>query len=86
MYQNVFDFRKLAWSEMQKMSRRRIVKLAAELVDGVRPDCYTQWGEPGIRAQLFDTVTRTLEMDFKMEGDVFLARGNTAAMQPSSAG
>ena len=66
---NDFGFRKLAWSEMQKMSRRRIVKLAAELVDGVRADCYMQWGEPGIRAQLFDTVTRTLEMDFKMEGD-----------------
>ena len=51
------------------MYRPRIVELAGELVSGVNPDHYTRWGAPGIRAQLLDTRTRKLEMDFKMEGD-----------------
>jgi len=66
---NDFDFRKLAWEEMQKIYRPRIVALAAELISGMRPEYYTRWGAPGIRAQLLDTRTRKLEMDFKMEGD-----------------
>lgn len=66
---NDFDFRKLAWDEMQKIYRPRIVKLAAELISGISPKYYTKWGAPGIRAQLLDTRTRKLEMDFKMEGD-----------------
>jgi L-2-hydroxyglutarate oxidase LhgO len=66
---NDFDFRTLAWEEMRKMYRPRIVELAGELVSGVNPDHYTRWGAPGIRAQLLDTRTRKLEMDFKMEGD-----------------
>lgn len=68
-FRNDFGFRKLAWAEMQKMYRRRIVELAAGLVDGVSLEHYTRWGTPGIRAQLLDTRTRKLEMDFKMEGD-----------------
>ncbi|MGD8673305.1 MAG: FAD-dependent oxidoreductase [Thiogranum sp.] len=66
---NDFDFRKLAWEEMQKIYRPHLVKLAAELLNGVRTEYYTKWGKPGIRAQLLDTTTRKLEMDFKMEGD-----------------
>ena len=66
---NDFGFRKLAWEEMQKIYRPRIVGLAAELVRGVRSEYYTRWGAPGIRAQLLDTRTRKLEMDFRMEGD-----------------
>jgi L-2-hydroxyglutarate oxidase LhgO len=66
---NDFDFRKLAWDEMQKMYRPRLVALAAELVSDTRPDDYTRWGAPGIRAQLLDTRSRKLEMDFRMEGD-----------------
>jgi len=66
---NDFEFRKLAWEEMQKIYRPRIVALAAELISGMRPEYYTKWGAPGIRAQLLDTRTRKLEMDFKMEGD-----------------
>jgi len=66
---NDFDFRKLAWEEIQKIYRPRIVKLARELVSGIRPEHYTQWGKPGIRAQLLDIRNRRLEMDFKMEGD-----------------
>lgn len=66
---NSFGFRKLAWEEMQKIYRPRIVKLAGDLLKDVRPEHYTKWGAPGIRAQLLDTRTRNLEMDFKMEGD-----------------
>ena len=66
---NDMDFRRLAWEEMQKLSRRRIVQLAGELVDGIRSEHYTEWGAPGIRAQLLDTRTRKLEMDFTLEGD-----------------
>jgi len=66
---NDFGFRKLAWEEMQKIYRPRIVALAAQLINGTRPEHYTRWGAPGIRAQLLDTRTRKLEMDFKMEGD-----------------
>ena len=35
---NDFDFRKLAWDEMQKMYRPRLVALAAELVSDTRPE------------------------------------------------
>jgi L-2-hydroxyglutarate oxidase LhgO len=66
---NDFGFRKLAWEEIQKIHRPRIVKLAGELLSGISPEHYTQWGKPGIRAQLLDTRNRKLEMDFKMEGD-----------------
>jgi L-2-hydroxyglutarate oxidase LhgO len=66
---NDFDFRQLAREEMQKIYRPQLVKLASELLDGLRTEYYTKWGKPGIRAQLLDTRTRRLEMDFKMEGD-----------------
>jgi len=66
---NDFEFRKLAWNEMQKMYRPHLVALAAEMVSDVRSEYYTRWGEPGIRAQLLDTRSRKLEMDFRLEGD-----------------
>jgi L-2-hydroxyglutarate oxidase len=69
LIRNDLDFRKLAWKEMRKFSRRRMVDLAAELVTGIRPEHYKRWGAPGIRAQLLDTRSRKLEMDFKLEGD-----------------
>ena len=66
---NDFGFRRLAWEETQKVYRPHLVKLAAELIAGLRTEYYTTWGKPGIRAQLLDTATRKLEMDFRMEGD-----------------
>ncbi len=66
---NDFGFRKLAWEEMQKAYRPRIVELAGELINDARAEQYTKWGAPGIRAQLLDVRTRKLEMDFVMEGD-----------------
>jgi L-2-hydroxyglutarate oxidase len=66
---NRFGFRKLAIAELGKMSRTRLVSLASRLAEGIRHDDFTQWGRPGIRAQLLNTVTMTLEMDFCYEGD-----------------
>lgn len=64
-----FDFRRLAVEELRKYSRKRLVKLAAELATGIRLADYRQWGKPGIRAQLMNIRTRNLEMDFVLEGD-----------------
>lgn len=64
-----FGFGRLAVSEMQKYLRSRMVGFAATLINGVEVAQYRKWGQPGIRAQLVDMDQRTLEMDFKFEGD-----------------
>jgi len=64
-----FEFRRLATEEVKKYSRRRMVSLASELVEGVKLENYSKWGKPGIRAQLLDIKKRRLEMDFVLEGD-----------------
>lgn len=64
-----FEFRRLAFEEVKKYSRRRMIRLAGELVEGVRLEQYSKWGKPGIRAQLLDIHKRRLEMDFVLEGD-----------------
>jgi L-2-hydroxyglutarate oxidase len=69
MMSSTFDFQKLAFEEVQKYSRPRLVALASRLAHGVRPEHYRRWGQPGIRAQLLDTKNRKLEMDFVIEGD-----------------
>ena len=63
-----FDFRRLAWEEIQKNSRSVMVSLAGRLADGVKASDYRRWGEPGIRAQLVDVEKKTLVMDFVLEG------------------
>lgn len=64
-----FDFKTLAVQELAKYSKSKMVSLAAELAEGVRPEHYRDWGKPGIRAQLVDIQKRKLEMDFVFEGD-----------------
>ncbi len=64
-----FDFKRLAFEEIQKYSRTHLVKLATSLMEGITPEQYETWGKPGIRAQLLDTKKRKLEMDFVLEGD-----------------
>ena len=64
-----FEFRRLALEELRKYSRRHLVSLASQLADGVRLANYRSWGRSGIRAQLLDTRTKKLEMDFVLEGD-----------------
>lgn len=64
-----FDFKTLAARELAKYSKMRMVALASQLAEGVRPEHYRHWGKPGIRAQLVDIRKRKLEMDFVLEGD-----------------
>lgn len=66
---NDFGFRRLALTELQKYSRAKMVSLAARLVNDVDVRNYAQWGEPGVRAQLFNIRERRLEMDFRFEGN-----------------
>lgn len=64
-----FGFQRLALEEIRKCSRRRLVALASQLVEGVRLEHYVTWARPGIRAQLVNRKTRALEMDFVVQGD-----------------
>ncbi|NOZ52746.1 MAG: L-2-hydroxyglutarate oxidase [Gammaproteobacteria bacterium] len=67
--QNKFGFRKLAIEELRKYYKPHIVKLASNLVEGIKIDDYKHWGTPGIRAQLVNIKEKKLEMDFIHEGD-----------------
>jgi L-2-hydroxyglutarate oxidase LhgO len=69
LLRNDFNFRGLAISELKKYRRSNLVALAAEMVTQLDPKRYTHWGKPGIRAQLLETRTRRLVMDFHVEGD-----------------
>lgn len=60
-------YRRLAFAEARKMSRAHLVSLAGKLARGVKREDYVSWGRPGIRAQLYDTRKRALEMDFVVE-------------------
>ena len=64
-----FGFVRLAWEELRKYSRTRMVALAAALARDVQRKDYQRWGKPGIRAQLLNIKNRKLEMDFVFEGD-----------------
>jgi len=62
-------FRKLGFQELRKISRRHLVRHAAELVEGIEVEAFTHWGAPGIRAQLLDLRRDKMVMDFCTEGD-----------------
>jgi len=66
---NQFNFRKLAWKELGKMNKRKLVTLASEMVNDIKPQQFCKWGKPGIRAQLVNKKTGRLEMDFYFDGD-----------------
>ena len=65
-----FDFKNLAFEELQKYSQAKLVSLASSLAEGVGIKSFKKWGEPGIRAQLLNIRDKKLEMDFVTEGDV----------------
>lgn len=69
LLRNDFGFRRLAFDELRRSSRRALVREAARLAAGVREKDFPRWGPPGLRAQLFDIRERRLEMDFRYEGD-----------------
>lgn len=64
-----FDFRRLAFDELRKYARSRMVRLASSMLEGVRERDYRHWGVPGIRAQLINIRNHKLEMDFVVQGD-----------------
>ena len=64
-----FDFKNLAFEELQKYSQAKLVSLASSLAEGVEINSFRKWGTPGIRAQLLNIRKRKLEMDFVSEGD-----------------
>ena len=66
---NAFGFRSLALEEMRKYQRSHLAGLAMGLVNGLKPEDFSIWSRPGIRAQLLDTRTRKLVQDFAVEGD-----------------
>lgn len=64
-----FDFRRLAFEEMRKYVRSHLVQLSTDLLEGVKPENYQEWGRAGIRAQLLDVKQKKLVMDFIFEHD-----------------
>jgi L-2-hydroxyglutarate oxidase len=69
MLHSDFDFRRLAYEELRKYQRSHLVALSQALATGLRQQNFRQWGPSGIRAQLLDLQTKSLEMDFVYEGD-----------------
>ena len=66
---NAFGFRSLAIDEVKKYSKNYFAGLAKDLVKNIDIKGFNEWGKPGIRAQLLNTKTKELVMDFVVEGD-----------------
>jgi L-2-hydroxyglutarate oxidase LhgO len=66
---NAFGFRGLAFEEMRKYNKSYFVNLATSMVHNIDKSGFTEWSKPGIRAQLLNTKTLELVMDFVVEGD-----------------
>lgn len=62
-------FRNLAFEEIKKYNKKKLIQDSALQVSDVKTEDYGLWSKPGIRAQLLNTKTKKLEMDFKIEGD-----------------
>jgi L-2-hydroxyglutarate oxidase LhgO len=69
MIHSDFDFRRLAYEELRKYQRSHLVKLSQSLASGLELEKFKHWGRAGIRAQLLNLKTKSLEMDFVYEGD-----------------
>jgi L-2-hydroxyglutarate oxidase len=66
---NAFGFRGLAFDEIKKYNKSYFVNLATSMVHAIDKSGFTEWSRPGIRAQLLNTKTLELVMDFVVEGD-----------------
>lgn len=66
---NSFGFRNLAIDEIKKYNMKYFAGLAKDLVKSMDIKGFTEWGKPGIRAQLLNVKTKELVMDFVVEGD-----------------
>jgi L-2-hydroxyglutarate oxidase LhgO len=63
------DFRRLALTEARKYWRSHMIEGAAALVEGATESAFGAYGRPGIRAQLVNRRSHTLEMDYVVQGD-----------------
>lgn len=66
---NAFNFRRLTVEEVKKYYRKYFIGRAARLVKQIDPAGFSEWGRPGIRAQLLNTSSLELVQDFIVEGD-----------------
>lgn len=64
---NAFNFRGLAFEEMKKYYRNYFIQQAVHLVKTIDTNQFGSYLNPGIRAQLLDTETLKLVMDFVVE-------------------
>ena len=66
---NSFGFRSLATDELKKMRKNHFIGMAVGMVHELDTKGFSEWGRPGIRAQLMNIHTCELVMDFVVEGD-----------------
>lgn len=66
---NAFGFRNLSLEEMKKYSKNYLINQALQMVKKIDKAKFNKWGIPGIRAQLLNTRTKELVMDFIVEAD-----------------
>lgn len=66
---NSFGFRTFALEEMQKYRKSNLIEHAFRMVRNLDASKFSQWGRPGIRAQLLNKKTLSLVQDFAVEGD-----------------
>ncbi|MCX6238701.1 MAG: L-2-hydroxyglutarate oxidase [Bacteroidia bacterium] len=66
---NSFNFRSLTFDEIRKYQKKYFIGLAGKMVHQIDSKGFSEWGRPGIRAQLLNKRTKELVMDFVVEGD-----------------
>ena len=64
LVKNEFGFRDLAFREIQYLIKNNILKKTSELTSENLRNINFEWHSPGIRAQLFNQSTKSLEKDF----------------------
>ena len=69
MFGSSFGFPSLAVRELSKHIPSVMQRGASALVPTATSDKFGAYGRPGIRAQLVNTSTLQLEMDFVVQGD-----------------
>ncbi|MZP29502.1 L-2-hydroxyglutarate oxidase [Heliobacterium undosum] len=68
-FTNSFNFRKLAFEEMRKYDKSRLIQASLKMVKNVDAQGFGNFMRPGIRAQLLNRETLELVQDFVIEGD-----------------
>lgn len=66
---NAFGFRNLAFEEIRKYNKDYFIGLACKMVQQIDPNGFTEFTQPGIRAQLLDKESLSLVQDFVVEGN-----------------